>query len=197
MESSLVLVVSETFSSCRQHSIFSSSEFPKVHFKFNTFFHQTFIFSLFPLLFNSFLAITRKALLFFCFYPPLSTSKPLSEGSIIGRSKRFTLSPISSSTGIANPLNSKSKQDAKFHFLILIHEDPDCSFCPINLGYALAAETLKAVFWGIKMNISRNRLFHQFCHHVPTDASCSVPCHWEKVVLWQNAIKSIITVTKK
>lgn len=76
-----------------------------------------------------------------CFYPPLNTSKPLPEGSIIGRSKRFTFSPISSSTGIANPLNSKSKQDAKFHFLILTHEDPDCSFCPINLGYALAADT--------------------------------------------------------
>lgn len=76
-------------------------------------------------------------------------------------------------------------------------EDPGCSFCPINLGYALAAETLKAVFWGIEMNIGRNRLFHQFCYHFPTDASCSVPCHWEKVVLWQNTIYSIITMIKK
>lgn len=74
-------------------------------------------------------------------------------------------------------------------------EDPGCSFCPINLGYALAAETLKAVFWGTEMNIGRNRLFHQFCYHFPTDASCSVPCHWEKVVLWQNTIYGMIKKT--
>lgn len=91
------------------------------------------------------------------------------------------------STCIANP-NPKSKWDLRFNSLTLTHEDPCCSFCPINLGYALAAATLRAVFWGIKMNILRNRLFHQFRHHFPTDAICSVPCHWKKAVLWQNAI---------
>jgi len=112
--------------------------------------------SFFLLLFNSVLAIARKALRL---VPSIEHFQPLSEGCMTGRSKRLTFSPLSSSTGIANPHNSKSKWALRFPFITLTHEDPGCSFCPSNFRYALAAVRLKATCRGPEMHIGRNRLF--------------------------------------
>lgn len=67
-------VIPKIFPHCRQHRIFFSKYFLEVYFKFHMFFHQTFMSSPFAFIFNSLLAITRKALLLVCFYPPLNTS---------------------------------------------------------------------------------------------------------------------------
>lgn len=169
MECTSVFIISEIFFPCWCTAV-SLKYFLRYIFNSTCFFHQTFVLSLLSLfrLSQEEISFSSASLLLW------ATPTPFRR--LYDREEEKCLFSLLSSTHITNPLSSNSKWDLRFHFLTSTHEDPGCSLCPINSGCAPAAEMPKAVFWGIKMNISRNRLLHQFWLHFPTDASCSVPC---------------------